>query len=625
MPASALEISDGGVGAGPLTPGPPRVVFLEVSSSSAVPLTSEARDRITAESLRAIVRLNRERYRDLPPSLVFDGLLRELLTITSSEYGFIGQLKRDVDGAPYLRTHAITNIAWNEELRIWYAENAPNGLEFRNLYTLFGRVISDGAPVIANNAQHDKRGAGVPSGHPPLNAFLGVPFWVGNELVGMAGLANRPGGYSDELLDLLAPLTSSIAQVVVSFEQQRHAAALEREREHHVEEAMAARAAAERALQIKSEFLATMSHEIRTPMNGLIGMATLLADTPLSSQQRDYVDTLKASSVALLAIINDILDFSKLEAGKVELESELFDAREMIRDVVRLLEEPAAQKGLAIRMEGSAEPIWVLGDAGRLRQILLNLVGNAIKFTEAGHVVVGYRLEEGTPRLKFFVEDTGIGVPEPRRDRLFQLFTQADASTTRKFGGTGLGLVICRRLVEAMGGTIQFSPALTGGARFDFWVRADLAVPPSRDEASERGNEKDAEVRLRELQLRVLLAEDNVVNQKVARAVLEKLGARVDCVANGVEAVTAVQQFPYDLVLMDGNMPELDGYDASTQIRSLQGPGAKVPIIALTANALEGDRERCLRAGMNDFLSKPLQPNLLKRTLVRFFLSAGAG
>ncbi len=501
--------------------------------------------------------------------------------------------------------------------------------------------------------------------------------------------------------------------------------AIQRMRAEH--ELAATRDRALESTRLKSQFLATMSHEMRTPMNGIVGMADLLLGTDLDSEQTEYAQTVSLCAESLLNLINDTLDFSKIEAGKLTLESIPFGLYQTAGSVVEVLAERAESKGIELVIFVDRDtPRTVRGDPARLRQVLLNLTGNAVKFTDRGTVVVRVETVAQGPaagRLRFSVRDTGIGITPEAQAGLFEPFVQADGTTTRKFGGTGLGLAICKELVEAMGGRIGVESSLGSGSTFEFSLDLPTVETSSPDDVAEHipanrkalivdpsptntrlleyylkgwnvrtslvsgGQEahddsvlcgtriitvcpfsqrpdsaamrlagvqvvlpkpilvtklaeavrsaldladarpaKTAEPANRtiseqtRLQCRILLAEDDAVNQKLAVRLLAKIGYSTDVVENGLDAVERVRHRDYDIVLMDCQMPEMDGYQATAEIRRLEGDRRRTSIIAMTANAMVGDRERCLDAGMDDYLAKPVQPAALKDTLDRWAL-----
>jgi signal transduction histidine kinase/DNA-binding response OmpR family regulator len=396
------------------------------------------------------------------------------------------------------------------------------------------------------------------------------------------------------------------------------------------------KARAEAASRAKSEFLANMSHEIRTPLNAVLGMTSMLLETPLSVRQRDCVETIRHSGGALLSVINDILDVSKIEAGALEIELLPFVLSDSLEDALEIVRPKAEAKGLSlVRRIGPGVPDAIASDAARLRQILVNLLDNAVKFTERGEVSLDVELvppagglagsagdpgDPGDPsgpgdtedvELRFIIRDSGIGVPPERLDRLFQPFSQADSSTTRLYGGTGLGLVISRRLAEHLGGGMWVESTPGKGSAFSFTIRCQPA------EAVPHAPTPSPAPLAALLPLRILLAEDNSVNQKVALLMLERLGYRADVAADGYEALAAVLRQRYDLVLMDVHMPGMDGLEATRRIRA-EAPADHQPrIVALTANVLVEYRKACLEAGMNDFLSKPMLLADLRAALLR--------
>ncbi len=487
----------------------------------------------------------------------------------------------------------------------------------------FGWALNQNKPCFVDTTDHGRVLLhAIAIGTKVLGMFIGIPSEVardiavaGNVLLSITLLTCAHG------LESLY-LTRSISEYNLHLEE---------EIERRTMELLQAKEAAEAASQAKSAFVANISHELRTPMNGVLGMINLILGTELDVVQREYIETAKNSGEVLLSLINDVLDFSRIEAGRLDIERAKLNIRDLLDDVVRGFSKQAQQKGLLLSgLLASAVPHVIIGDSVRLRQVLTNLIGNAIKFTAAGEVAVEIDVDKTTAHsgenvmLRFQVRDTGIGISADNQQNIFAAFTQADVSTTRRFGGSGLGLAICKSLAEAMDGAIGVESTLGVGSQFWFTARCgvgmqlgsgsdtSLSIPLAKNLTSPAD---DARLQDR----RILVVEDNLANQKVAAAYLQGFGCEVDVVENGQLAVQQVAVRSYDLVLMDCLMPVLDGFSATRQIREIQisNQSVRTPIIAMTANALEGDRQRCIDAGMDDHITKPFQPLELREKLLR--------
>jgi signal transduction histidine kinase/CheY-like chemotaxis protein len=465
------------------------------------------------------------------------------------------------------------------------ATETPRSVAFCS-HAILGRE-----PFVIPDSSRDERFHDNPlvTGAPHVASYAGIPLVDADDfaLGTLCVIDHAPRAFEAETIQALARLGR---QVVTQLELRR------------------TRDAALAAARAKSEFLANMSHEIRTPLNGVLGMTRLLLDTPLSEEQREFAQTVRDCGDHLLAVVDDVLDFSKLEAGQVQLESVDFELSDLVERAIAICRPAAQKKALSLECLIAADARGGRrGDPTRLRQVLLNLVGNATKFTSRGGVTVRVTCD-ADEHLSLEVSDTGPGLTPEQQARLFTRFAQADSSTTRRFGGTGLGLAISRQLVILMGGEIGVTSTVGEGSTF--WVRVPLARA-----ANAPAGRADAVTTPTRLNLRVLVAEDNRVNQMLVRRLLERLGCTAVLVENGTQVLDAWRDGSFDIVLMDCQMPEMDGFEATRQLRASGPAGATVPIVALTASALEEDRRACHAVGMDAFLAKPLDPERLATVL----------
>ncbi|MDO6421511.1 PAS domain S-box protein [Saccharophagus degradans] len=532
-------------------------------------------------------------------AIAFRNLLGGVLELAESEYGFVSEILYTENNEPYIRTHAIANRSTHDRYNAFFAAQGENPIEFFNLDSLLGAAITSCKPVIANSPTTDSRRAGVPDGHPQLESYLGIPIILNGSIIGLIGLANNPNGYNQALVDWLAPLINTVGQMIENTRAIR-------ERDNAQQALVKAKNAAELAARTKSEFLAMMSHEIRTPLNGVLGMLNLVKRTQLDDKQRYQIDIAKSSAESLLNLINDILDFSKVDAGKLDLEVVDFNIITLLEDIAHAMAGRALERGNELIIDTTKlEFAYLSGDPSRLRQILVNLIGNAIKFTQNGEVTVTASLTKNTSgfNLNISVADTGIGIAEEKIPLLFSAFTQVDASTTRKYGGTGLGLAICKKLCALMGGDINITSQEGNGSEFNFHILVKNSVknigsPPLIEQKVDLSDKT------------IFIAESNPQNT----AILENIIRSKRCIAvsNLSDSNLNLPNEPIDVAFIDRKL--LTSMESITPLKSKPN-FANTQWLMLTAINQTKDIENYTAKGFDTYLTKPITQSGLTLSL----------
>ncbi|HVP09623.1 MAG TPA: ATP-binding protein [Phycisphaerae bacterium] len=560
---------------------------------------AESIRRLNELRLEAVLQLHAMREQSI--QAITDFALENAVIITESRIGYLAFLNDDES--------VLTMYSWSKSAMAECAIVDKPIIYPLHTTGLWGEAVRQRKPVITNDySAPNPHKKGTPPGHVALQRHMNIPVFDGDKIVAVAGVGNKASDYDEMDVRQMTLLMNGMWDLI---------------RRKRAQEALrAAKEAAEAATRAKSEFLAVMSHEIRTPMSGVLGLLDILLKSQMGPEQRQYVQMASDNAQSLLVILEDILDSSRIESGRLALEAVPFSPLRVFSGAIESLRVRAESKGLRIGCDISPDvPKVLVGDPTRLRQVIVNLVGNAIKFTERGGIEVLVRCDSRTAdeaMVRTTVKDSGIGIAPEAQRQLFQSFQQADTSTTRRYGGTGLGLFICKSLVEMMRGTIHVDSALGRGSTFTFTIRLPLGRETNAG-ATASSHEPPEVLPRHSARLRILCAEDNVTNQTIVRILVERMGHQIDLVANGQEAVDALSARPYDVALMDVRMPVMDGYGATGIIRNRQSSvlDHDLYVIALTANALKADRDCCLAAGMNDYVRKPIDEARLHAALSR--------
>jgi len=537
-----------------------------------------------------------------------NNMLDALLELTESEYGFIGEVHYDSDDKPYLKTHAITNIAWNEETNKLYDDFKEKGMEFNNLDTLFGKVLTSGKSVVSDNPTSDSRAGGLPAGHPDMNSFLGVPIFYGEELVGMYGLANRKNSYNIEVQNFLRPFNTTYAAII-------HAKRVMISDEYSRNELIKAKDDAERANLAKSDFLSSMSHELRTPMNAIIGFGQLLKmenDPPLTQSQEENVNEIAKAGGHLLNLINEILDLAKIESGHIELSIEAVVLGDVITESIQLIQPLSEKKGITITTKYNNNVITVgqlvnvkdavRADYIRLKQALLNLLSNAVKYNHENGEIIIHCHSINNNKIRISVTDTGPGISNKDQKKLFKAFNRIGAERS-DIEGTGIGLVITKNIVELMAGHINMESKLGKGSTFNIDLPIEKKTINQIEITSNELVKKDI---INKSEYSVLYIEDNPANLRLVTQLLGRY-SHIDLKSahEPMLGLELAMEYKPDLVLLDINLPGMDGYAVLKQLRKRKET-KKTPVIAISANAMPKDIEKGLNAGFIKYITKPI-------------------